>query len=158
MRASLTWLAALALLVPCPATAAPSGSMFSGPTTPDPAVIFWNPAAMTMMEGTNALVRDSAAKLVMDFTDILEELNLTYLEQQIEMTALFPENEEEKNVLGHVTFDPTHIDEIVRTSGLPISTVSGVLAMMELKNMVRQVGGMNYVRLKETMAAYEAAT
>ncbi len=56
MRASLTWLAALALLVPCPATAAPSGSMFSGPTTPDPAVIFWNPAAMTMMEGTNALV------------------------------------------------------------------------------------------------------
>ncbi len=108
--------------------------------------------------GTNALVRDSAAKLVMDFTDILEELNLTYVEQQIEMKALFPENEEEKKVLGHVTFDPTHIDEIVRTSGLPISTVSGVLAMMELKNMVRQVGGMNYVRLKETVAAYEAVT
>ena len=108
--------------------------------------------------GTNSLIRDSAAKLVTDHTDVLEELNLTYVEQQIEMKALIPENEEENRILGHVTFDPIHIDEIVRSAELPISTVSSVLAMMELKSMVRQVGGMNYVRLKETEAVYEAVT
>ena len=104
--------------------------------------------------GPNTLIRDSAAKLIADHTDILEELNLTYVEQQIEMKALFPENEEESKVLKHVTFDPVHVDEIVRTAGLSVSTVSSVLAMMELKSMVRHVGGMNYVRLKETQTAY----
>ena len=104
--------------------------------------------------GTNALIRDSAAKLIADHTDILEELNLTYVEQQIEMKALFPENEDESKVLKHVTFDPVHVDEIVRTAELSASTVSSVLAMMELKSMVRHIGGMNYVRLKEAQSTY----
>ena len=104
--------------------------------------------------GTNALIRDSAAKLIADHTDILEELNLTYVEQQIEMKALFPENEDESKVIKHVTFDPVHVDEIVRTAGLSASTVSSVRAMMELKSMVRHVGGMNYVRLKEAQSTY----
>ena len=34
------------------------------------------------------------------------------------MKALFPEDENEKQVLTHVTFDPVHIDEIIRTGGL----------------------------------------
>ena len=104
--------------------------------------------------GTNALIRDSAAKLITDHSDILEELNLTYVEQQIEMKALFPENEDESKVLKHVTFDPVHVDEIVRTAELSASTVSSVLAMMELKSMVRHIGGMNYVRLKEAQSTY----
>ena len=108
-------------------------------------------------EGTNALIRDSAAKLVTDHTDVLEELNLTYVEQQIETKALFPENEDESQVLKHVTYDPVHVDEIVRTAGLPTSTVSSVLAMMELKSMARLVGGMTYVRLKETRSEYDTA-
>ena len=104
--------------------------------------------------GTNALIRDSAAKLITDHSDILEELNLTYVEQQIEMKALFPENEDESKILKHVTFDPVHVDEIVRTAELSASTVSSVLAMMELKSMVRHIGGMNYVRLKEAQSTY----
>ena len=105
--------------------------------------------------GTNALIRDSAAKLITDHSDILEELNLTYVEQQIEMKALFPENADESKVLKHVTFDPVHVDEIVRTAELSASTVSSVLAMMELKSMVRHIGGMNYVRLKEAQSTYK---
>ena len=105
--------------------------------------------------GANRLIMQSGAKLVTDYRDILEELNLSYVGQQLEMKALFPEDENEKQVLTHVTFDPVHIDEIIRTTGLPISTVSGVLAMMELKNMVRQVGGMNYVRTRETSTRYQ---
>ena len=108
-------------------------------------------------EGTNALIRDSAAKLITNHADVLEELNLTYVEQQIEMKAMFPENEDESLILKHVTFDPIHVDEIVRAAELSTHTVSGVLAMMELKSMVRHVGGMNYVRLKEERASYEAA-
>ncbi len=105
--------------------------------------------------GTNRLISDSGGKLVTDARDILEELNLTYVGQQLELKALFPEDENEREVLRHVTFDPIHIDEVIRSTGLPISTVSGLLAMMELKNMIRQVGGMNYVRIKEGSAGYK---
>jgi DNA processing protein len=71
------------------------------------------------------------------------------------MTALFPEDENESQVLKYVTFDPIHIDEVIRNAGLGISVVSGMLAMMELKGLVRQVGGMNYIRLREASAEYQ---
>ncbi|HBD85337.1 MAG TPA: DNA-protecting protein DprA, partial [Dehalococcoidia bacterium] len=47
------------------------------------------------------------------------------------------------------------IDEITRNSALSASTVSSALTMMELESLVRQVGGMNYMRLKETRTAYQ---
>ena len=106
--------------------------------------------------GANARIRDSRAKLVIDHTDVLEELNLAVGARQIEMTALFPQDENEADILKHVTFDPVHIDEIIRGSGIDISTVSSALAMMELRGVVRQVGGMNYVRLKDAVAGYRA--
>jgi hypothetical protein len=37
---------------------------------------------------------------------------------------------------------------------LPIATVSSTLAMLELKGMVRQVGRMNYVRVREVGPSY----
>ena len=40
-------------------------------------------------------------------------------------------------------------------TGLPIERVSATLVMMELKGMVRQVGGMNYVAVREEQAEYQ---
>ena len=107
--------------------------------------------------GGNHLIRDSGAKLVTCADDVLEELNLSVVEHQIELAAFFPEDEAQAGVLKFVTFDPIHIDEITRNSALAASTVSGALTMMELRGLVRQVGGMNYVRLRETAAEYETA-
>ena len=98
-------------------------------------------------KGTNRLIQRSEAKLVAEAKDILEELNLSFVGRQIEMTAMFPPDDNESSILYHVGHEPTHIDEIIRDSGMTISTVSGLLAMMELKGMVRQVGGMNYVKV-----------
>ena len=106
--------------------------------------------------GANRLIKESGAKLVLDYTDVLEELNLSSVGQQMEMAALFPQDEQESHVLPFVSYDPVHIDEIIRSSRMEISTVSGALAMMELKGLVRQVGGMNYIRLKEEPAEYPA--
>jgi DNA processing protein len=46
------------------------------------------------------------------------------------------------------------VDEIGQKSGLPIAQVSSTLALMELKGMVRQVGGMNYVLAREGRVEY----
>jgi DNA processing protein len=49
---------------------------------------------------------------------------------------------------------PLHVDEICQASRLPAHTVSGTLAMMELKGMVKQVGAMNYALVRESRENY----
>ena len=108
---------------------------------------------------TNSLIKRSGAKLVTAVEDILEELNLTAVDRQLEMPTDIPDAaEEEGDVLKHVTFDPIHIDEITRTSGLGVTEVSGALTMLELRDRIRQVGARNYVRLRESSPPYSAAT
>ncbi len=95
-------------------------------------------------KGTNKLIQRGAAKLVVTAQDVLEELNLTFAPQQMEMRELLPDNPAEAAVLKALSVEPLHIDEICRASGLPIAEVSATLAMMELKGMAKQLGGMNY--------------
>ena len=108
-------------------------------------------------EGTNRLIRESAAKLVTTCEDVLEELNLSSVTRQIEMAALFPEDEDEAELLRYITFDPVHVDEVCRSSGKSAPDVSSALAMMELKGLVKQVGGMNYVRMREVSSQYSVS-
>ena len=95
---------------------------------------------------TNLLIQQGA-KLVLTHEDVLQELNLSSIPQQLAMTSVIdlPEGDE-RSILEQVSLEPLHIDEIRWRSQLPIALVSSTLAMMELKGLVRQVGGMNYVR------------
>ncbi len=103
--------------------------------------------------GTNHIIQEGA-KLVRDYTDILEELNLTAVAHQIEMKEVIPSSDTESLLLKQLCAEPTHIDEVCRSSGLPISMVSSTLAMMELKGLVKQVGTMNYVLSREAREEY----
>jgi DNA processing protein len=104
--------------------------------------------------GTNQLIQKGEAKLVRQYTDILEELNLMAIERQMEMREILPESENESVLLKQLGAEPAHIDEVCRRSGLPAATVSSTLAMMELKGMVKQVGTMNYVLARELRQEY----
>ena len=71
-----------------------------------------------------------------------------------QVRAVAPESENEAKLLKLLSADPVHIDDLGRETGLPIATVSSTLALMELKGMVRQIGGMNYVIARENQAQY----
>ena len=103
--------------------------------------------------GTNHLIQEGA-KLVGQYTDILEELNLTAVVHQMELKEVIPASETESLLLKQLSAEPTHIDEVCRSSGLPISTVSSTLTMMELKGLVKQVGTMNYALAREVREEY----
>ena len=105
--------------------------------------------------GTNDLIQQGA-KLVQTVEDVLEELNLTMVPHQIEMQELIPATDTESDLLRHISKEPVHIDEVCRRSGLPVSTVSSVLAMMELKGLIKQMGPMAYVRAREAAPSYRA--
>jgi len=108
----------------------------------------------TQSRGTNLKIQRGEAKLVLKVDDILEELNLQTAPQQIEMIELNPATDTEAELLRHISREPVHIDEVCRESGLPVSTVSSLLAMMELKGLVREIGSKAYVRARETAASY----
>lgn len=107
----------------------------------------------TASRGTNRLIQEGA-KLVTEANDILEELNLTMAAQQVEVRELVPATDTESLILNHLSAEPTHIDEVGRLCGLPIATVSSTLSMMELKGMVKQIGGMNYIMAREAREDY----
>jgi DNA processing protein len=103
--------------------------------------------------GTNALIQDGA-KLVIKPDDILEELNLMMVAEQAEARQVLPANATEASLLSRLSTEPTHVDELRQLVGLPISDVTSALALMELKGMVRQAGGMRYVIAREAAAGY----
>lgn len=103
--------------------------------------------------GTNRLIQ-SGAKMVLAVEDILEELNLTMIGAFQQAREIVPENEMESRLLEHLSDEPIHVDELGQVAGMPIREVSSTLALMELKGMVRQVGGMHYVVARESRAGY----
>jgi DNA processing protein len=103
---------------------------------------------------TNRMIQEGA-KLVSKYEDILEELNLTAVASQMQMPLLpAPVEEGEAGLLRHLDHEPVHIDDLRRRAGLPITEVSSLLSLMELKGLVKQVGCMHYIRLREATTAY----
>lgn len=97
--------------------------------------------------GTNELIQQSGAKLVRDARDILTELNLTMVSEQVAVQQALPADESELALLSYLSAEPSHIDDIGRQAQLAPAVVSGALALLELKGLVRQVGGLNFIRL-----------
>lgn len=104
--------------------------------------------------GTNRLIQEGG-KLVMRVEDILEELNLRMVADQAVAKVVLPETAEEAALIAQLSAQPLHVDDLGRLTGMPISLISSTLTMMELKGMVQQVGGMNYVRLREDGPSYD---
>jgi len=107
---------------------------------------------------TNRLIQEGA-KLVCNYNDVLEELNLSVVTHQIEMRLtqdLPPElaDDNESSLLGYLDYEPLHIDDLRRRASRPITEVSGLLTMLELKGLVKQVGCMHYVRMREATPIY----
>lgn len=106
--------------------------------------------------GTNRLIQEGA-KLVASVEDVLEELNLTMVTQQVAVQMALPESAEEAALMAHLSPQPVHVDDLVEASGLSSAQVGSTLALMELKGMVQQVGGMKYVLCREPDAEYSAS-
>lgn len=96
-------------------------------------------------KGTNALIRDGATPVVAA-ADVLAELQPGREHRQLSVADIVPLDDTERALLDVLTDEPKHIDEVAREVALPMSLVSSALAMMELRGVVRQVGGMQYIR------------
>ncbi len=103
--------------------------------------------------GTNKLIQDGAHPLLKP-EDLLEVLNLTLVTEHQQARMVLPENAAEAAIFGVLGHEPLHVDQIGIQANLPIEEISATLALMELKGMVRQVGGMRYIAIREVKNAY----
>jgi DNA processing protein len=84
----------------------------------------------------------------------MQALDLTRVGEHKAARKIMPTDAIEAKLLTVLTNEPVHVDEIRNQTELPIEKVSAALALMELKGMVRQVGGMNYVAVREVQSDY----
>lgn len=104
-------------------------------------------------KGTNRLIFNGA-KPLLAVDDVLQSLDLTRNVERREARQALPADTTEAALLQYISQEPTHVDELRAQSGLPIDRISAALTMMELKGLVRQVGGMNYIIVRETDGEY----
>lgn len=103
-----------------------------------------------MSKGCHRLLRDGA-KLVESADDVLEELGPLITPapspdgQPVHHPAELMLNDLEQQVLAAIGADPTQIDQIVATSGVPVPQVLATLSVLEMRRLVRRVSG-NLVR------------
>jgi len=127
---------------------------------------------LSTSKGTNLLINDGA-KLVSGVEDIFSALpnfSLTSNSRRNNKPKTYTENldsspakqsnsnsksklipkisltDDEKEVYEQISSESTHIDKIVRLTGFPPGKVSSTLLQLELKGIVKQLPGKNFVR------------
>ena len=100
--------------------------------------------------GSNRLIQQGA-KLVMDASDILDDLQILLPETkpspEAAVRTLPALSDEERRVYDAIESTETAIDDISRKCLLPSATVSSALLRLELKRLVKQLPGKYFVKL-----------
>ncbi len=104
-------------------------------------------------KGTNKLIQNGA-KPIIDIGDLLTDLEVELIQEHQEFRRITPENQSERILYEVINEAPLHIDEIIYQSSLPVTEVTAVLTVMELKGMVKHIGGMKYVKICENGEDY----
>jgi len=105
--------------------------------------------------GTNRLIQQGAHPLL-EVRDLLDSLDLDLVTEQQTARKVIPADNVEAKLLSLLSQQPLHVDEIRNQADMPIEKISAALTLMELKGMVRQVGGMQYISVREELGLYRA--
>ncbi|NTW27375.1 MAG: DNA-protecting protein DprA [Candidatus Moranbacteria bacterium] len=96
--------------------------------------------------GTHLIIK-AGAKLTTCAKDILTELRLESVVATAQECAILELTKDERTVHKILSHESLHIDIIAKLTKLETSSISSILAMMEIKGAIKNVGGQNYIRL-----------
>jgi len=101
--------------------------------------------------GTNGLIKQGA-KLVSCVDDILEEFSLPINKNQSDNTKTNSKSEsdfidkEEGEIYNSISDQAIQLDELVEKTTLDIPTISAILLRLEMKKLIKQLPGKQFVR------------
>lgn len=102
-----------------------------------------HPVSSKQGEGCNMLIK-KGAQMVTSFEEILDSLQIQMVCEAI-APKFKPATKEEESIYKVLNKEPQHIDALVRKTSLPSNIILSKLAILELKGIVRNLGGMQYV-------------
>ena len=97
-------------------------------------------------QGPHTLIR-SGAKIATSIQDILEELRPHTAVSQASASPPVPLPPDEAKIFSFLSAEPLHIDKILKTTTLETSQVQSALMLLEMKGIIKNIGGMHYIRL-----------
>jgi DNA processing protein len=92
--------------------------------------------------GTNELIKDGA-RPVTKLEDLLDALDV---KPAARTRPEVPLTDTEKGLLGQLSTEPVHVDELAAQSGMPMAHLLSQLLDLEMKKQIRQLPGMMFVR------------
>ncbi len=96
--------------------------------------------------GSNQLIQDGA-KVALNPDDVLSQIKEDYVPSRLnDGKSVLLLSDEQSKVYPHITYQPVHLDELARQSGLNISSLMNITLSLELKRVIRQLPGQYYVR------------
>jgi DNA processing protein len=110
------------------------------------------PITSSLSNGTFKLLADGAtpARSGNEIAESLSMVTLSALKRTsvsapIKKGVDLPENEQ--NIFSHISDQPLRIDEILEQAGCSLNDAFGILLNLELKGLIKQVSGQQYVRV-----------
>ncbi len=99
-------------------------------------------------EGTNNLIKDGA-KIVTCVEDILEELKISYSSYNEKSNIQIKEKltGEESDVYEFISYEPLHLEKLILKTGFSINRLNTIITMLELKGIIKQLPGKQFVRV-----------
>ncbi len=95
-------------------------------------------------QGGNSLIRMGAI-LVQEATQILESMHITWLPEPTTGAPVL--NEIEEKIISTLSRIGVHIDQLAILTKLPSTIVMSTLSILEMRGLVKNAGGMQYIRL-----------
>jgi DNA processing protein len=104
------------------------------------------PITSPASEGPNYLIQNGA-KPITSARDVLDELHLQLKVDPEAVEKVMPGSPIESKIVEILECEPLHLDEVVRMTGIATAEVSARLTIMEMKGLVRNLGGGIYKRI-----------
>ena len=95
--------------------------------------------------GTNRLIQKGLAQAVTSPEDILEELGVTAAIEVTSTDYVLQPDSVQTRLVAHMGANPVHSDDLARQLGLPSQEVAAALTLLELEDIVRSVGNMQFI-------------
>ena len=110
--------------------------------------VFAVPGPITSpMSAAPLFLLKNGARIASTTQDILEELDLQVKVDREKIEKVLPGGKDEEKILEVLVNESMHLDELVRITGCATSEISARLTIMEMKGLVKNLGGGIYRKI-----------